>query len=220
MNSNRLVEALTIPNGARVVAMNPDVAQKIRARIERDRETCGPRVTMQSFVAKAIRNHLLRPKTGDEYHVRNKRKVIELAMGMDGTKRIGAFEQPDQAVVVVVMPVIAALLGVVAAEDRNHFGWLGEFAIAITLAALSDYEKVVLQAQKEVGASRLGMGPLTAAMLATDLGVGWIPPVEPLRLEFNRVWFVPFQEYGERGPVEIRRIASPSKASPAELFRV
>ncbi len=206
--TTKQIEAFHVPSGARVVAMSPDIAVKIRARAERAR--CSP----EGIVATAIRGYICAPRRPDRKPVMNAGERIDAAMKLKGRTRIPAFEWPVDGMAVAVRPLIVSILGMMAEENGNRGGWLGEFANAITLETLSDYERVVLKAQSEIDAYWAGDGPCTAAVLAMSLGVELKPPPTTTPPQFDRDRFSPFVEWTEHG-----RVVLPWEVRAAELRR-
>ena len=198
-------ELIFVPKGARVVALNTYVVQRLQARVDENNiKKSGPK-TIEGVVAESLRVRIIDHELhGQHRRVLNRKKHIEGVDKLDpkGTWRVAAFEQVDGGSTVVVMPLIAAILEVHAAENGRGGGWLEEFAVAVTFGWMLDSERVMIQAQCEVNAYHDGNGPATTATMAAALDVPIVSPLPPL--DFDRARFPPFQEITEHGRIELQ----------------
>jgi hypothetical protein len=204
-------ELIFVPKGARVVALNADVVQRLQARVDENNiKKSGPK-TIEGVVAESLRVRIIDHELhGQHRRVLNRKKHIECVDKLDpkDTRRVAAFEQVEGGTTIVVMPLIGAILEVHAAENGMDGGWLEEFAVAVTFGWMLDAERVMIQAQCEVNAFHAGDGPATAATIAAALGVPIASPPPPLPpLDFDRAQFPPFQEITEHGRIELRNFA-------------
>ncbi len=191
--------------------LNADVAQRLQARIDENIAVCSGSRTIEGVIASSLRDRITENEIRGQWRkILNRRHHVDAHINdqsLAKTRSIPSFEQVDGGLTIVVMPVIAAILDVHAAENKELGGWLHEFAVAVTMGYLRDAERVMVRAQCEVNAYHACEGPVTAAVLAANLGVELVqPPPLPL-LRFDRDRFPPFQEVTEQGRFSLGRMA-------------